>query len=127
MPNIVRNVNSPPLTDLLGLRVVERGPQTRVVQVTGEVDTYTAPELAAVLAAQMAAAQVVVVDLDAVRFLASAGMTVLFEASELAARLQRDLRLVCHCPTINRTLTVTGLRDRFTFADHVPGSRAAAL
>lgn len=99
--------------------MVEHGRDTRVVTVTGEIDPQTAPELAAVLTAQLAVAQIVVVDLDGVEFLASAELTVLFDASELAAEQHRDLRLVCHCPSINRTLRITGLRERFGFADNV--------
>src|SRR4051812_1355359 len=114
-------MRSSSLSDLVGLQVVEHGLDTRVVTVTGEVDTQTAPELAAVLTAQLAVAQVVVVDLDGVQFLASAGLTVLFEASELAAEQRRDLRLVCHCSSINRIFTITGLRGRFIFVDNWPG------
>ena len=108
------------LTDLIGLQVVEHGRDTRVVTVTGEVDMQTAPELAAVLTAQLTMVEAVVVDLDGVEFLGSAGLTVLFDASELAAEQNRDLRLVCHCPSINRTLRITGLRERFIFVDNVP-------
>ncbi len=103
----------------MDLRVATQG-DTRVVTVTGEVDTQTAPELAAVLTAQLADAQIVIADLDEVQFLASAGLTVLFEAGEIAAQQGRDLRLVCHSPVVNRTLTISGLRERFTFANSVP-------
>ncbi len=106
--------------DILGLQVAEHGPDARVVTVVGEIDALTAPELAAFLTAQLVLAQVVVVDLDGVRFLGSAGLSVLFEANELATREDRDLRLVCNSPTANWALDATGLRERFTFADSVP-------
>jgi hypothetical protein len=57
-------VNSGFPADILGLQVAEHGPDARVVTVTGEVDTVTAPQLAAVLTAQLAIAQLVVVNLD---------------------------------------------------------------
>ena len=79
----------------------------------------TAPELAACLIAQLAVVQVVVVNLDGVRFLASAGLTVLFEMNELAKQKGRDLRLVCNSQTVNWALDAVGLRERFTFADTV--------
>jgi anti-anti-sigma factor len=88
--------------------------------VTGEIDTLTAPALADVLRAQLSAAQIVVVDLDGVDFLGSAGLSALFEASQLATQEKRALRLVCHSRIANRALEVTKLRDRFTFADTVP-------
>ncbi len=104
----------------IGLEVTEHGPDARVVTVMGEVDALTAPELAAFLTAQLTVAQVVVVDLDGVRFLGSAGLSVLFEANELATREDRDLRLVCNSRTANLALEATGLREHFTFADNVP-------
>lgn len=104
----------------MDLQVSEAGPDVRVVTVTGEVDTLTAPELAACVTAQLAVAQVVVVNLDGVRFLASAGLTVLFQANELATEQDRDLRLVCNSRTANRALEATGLREHLPFADGLP-------
>jgi len=46
----------------------------------------------------------VVVDLDGVRFMGSAGLSVLFDANELATREDRDLRLVCNSRTANLAL-----------------------
>lgn len=106
--------------DMMGVEVVEYRPDARIVTVTGEVDVLTAPELAAFLTAQLAVSQLVVVNLDGVRLLASAGLSVLFEVSELAIQEDRDLRLVCHSRTVNLALEVTGLRERLPFADSVP-------
>ncbi|MFN2477791.1 MAG: STAS domain-containing protein [Pseudonocardiaceae bacterium] len=110
-------MNSAFPADTVDLRVAERGPDVRVVTVTGEVDTVTAPELAECLIAQLAVAQILVVNLDGVRFLASAGLTVLFEANELATQKGRDLRLVCNSWTANRALEATGLRKHLPFTD----------
>jgi anti-sigma B factor antagonist len=120
LPSIIQAVNSAFPADILGLQVAGHGPDARVVTVTGEVDTVTAPQLAAVLTAQLAIAQLVVVNLDGVQFLGSAGLQVLFEANELAAQQHRHLRLVCNSPTANLTLEGTGLRDYLTFANNVP-------
>lgn len=106
--------------DIIGLQVAAHGPDARVVTVRGEVDTLTAPRLASFLSTQLSAAKLVVVDLDGVEFLGSAGLSALFEANELAARERRALRLVCHSRIANRALEATELRDHFTFADTVP-------
>ncbi|MFY9805925.1 MAG: STAS domain-containing protein [Pseudonocardiaceae bacterium] len=108
------------MTDIVGLQVAEHGSDVRVVTVTGEVDALTAPELAHVLTAQLGVARLVVVDLDGVQFLASAGLRVLFEVDELATQQDRHLRLVCNSPAANLTLETTGLREHFSFADTVP-------
>ena len=105
--------------DILGIQVTQRGPQSRIVTVTGELDALTAPALATVLTETLAAAQVVVVNLDGVQYLASAGLRVLIEAHQLAAQHGSKLRLVCHCPGVNLVFDGSGLRDHFTFADSV--------
>ena len=84
---------------LVGLQVTDYGPEARVVTVTGEVDALTAPMLAACLSAQLAVAQVVVVDLDGLKFLASSGLRVLFEMNELAIEHDCRPRFVCNCPS----------------------------
>lgn len=118
--SIVRRVESAFPADVVDLQVDEHGSGARVVTVTGEVDTLTAPEVAACLTAQLADVQVLVVDLDGVRFLASAGLNMLVEANELATQDGRDLRLVCNSWIANRALEMTGLRKHLTFADTVP-------
>jgi anti-sigma B factor antagonist len=110
--------NFPP--DILELQVVEHGPDARVVTVVGEIDALTAPELAAFLTAQLTVAQIVVVDLDGVQFLASVGISVLFEANDLATREDRALRLVYNSQSVNLALESAGLREYFTVADSVP-------
>lgn len=109
----------PLCSNIVDLKVAECGPDACVVTVEGEVDALTAPELAAVVTAQLAAAALVVIDLDGVRFLGSAGLSVLVQANELATREDRHLRLVCHSRMVNRILDATGLRDQFNFADTV--------
>ncbi len=113
--SMVQGVNSA-YPDIVGLQVAEHGPDARVVTVTGEVDALTAHQLAAILTAQLEVARLVVVNLDGVQFLASAGLRVLFEANELAARQDRDLLLVCNSSAATRTLETAGLREHFTFA-----------
>jgi len=83
---ILRTVASDFSAEIMGLQVVEHGSDARVVTVTGEIDSLTVPELAAFVTAQLAEARLVVVDLDGVQFLGSAGLAVLFEADELASR-----------------------------------------
>lgn len=116
----MRGVSTNFPADMLDLQVAEYGPDARVVTVVGEIDAFTAPELAAFLTAQLAVAHVVVVDLDGVQFLASVGVSVLFEANELATREDRALRLVYNSQTPNLALEAPGLREYFTFANSVP-------
>ncbi|MGH3708498.1 MAG: STAS domain-containing protein [Pseudonocardiaceae bacterium] len=109
-------------SSILSLEVAEHGPDTRVVTVVGEIDAVNAPELAAFLTAQLVASTVVVVNLDGVRFMESAGLSALLEANELAGREDRVLRLVCNSQIANWALEVTGLREHLTFADSIPNA-----
>jgi anti-anti-sigma factor len=103
---------------LIGLQVTDYGPHARVVTVTGELDALTVPMLAACLSAQLAVAQVVVVDLDGLKFLSSAGLRVLFEMNELAIERDSHLRFVCNSPIAkpgtgnNRATSALDLRQR---------------
>jgi hypothetical protein len=63
-------------SDILSLEVTEYPFGARVVTVMGEIDGLTAPELNAVLTEQLVAGQFVVVNLDDVRFMGSAGLAV---------------------------------------------------
>jgi anti-anti-sigma factor len=113
------NVSSDFPSDI-GVRVTEHGLHARVVTVVGQIDTPTALELATSLIAQLTVARVVVVDLDGVMSLGSAGLSALVEGNELATQQDHALRLVCNSRTANWALAAAGLRDFFTFADSVP-------
>jgi anti-anti-sigma factor len=117
---MIRVVDSVFPADIVGLHVAEHSPDTRVIALTGDVDALTAPQLADCLTAQLTAAKVVVVNLDGVQFLASAGLRALFEANERATNQGCHLRLVSNSRTANLVLDTTGLREHFTFADTVP-------
>jgi anti-anti-sigma factor len=109
----------PLCSTIVDFDVVEYGPDTRVVTVGGEIDALTALELATFVAAQLAAAPLVVLDLDRVQFMGSAGLSALLKVNELAIGENRQLRLVCHSRMVNRAIEVTGLRERFSFAGTV--------
>jgi len=115
-------------SDLLDLQVTEHGPHARVVTVTGEIDALTAPKLGTTLTAQLAATSVLVIDLAKVRFLGSAGLSVLFAANELAIRENRHLWLVFHYRGIvSRALEVTDLSEQFNIAETVVGALINSL
>jgi anti-anti-sigma factor len=115
-------------SDLLDLQVTEHGPHARVVTVTGEIDALTAPKLGALLTTQLDATSVLVIDLARVRFIGSAGLSVLFAANELATRGNCHLWLVFHHRgMVNRALEVTGLSEQFNIAETVVGALINSL
>ncbi|HYZ35425.1 MAG TPA: anti-sigma factor antagonist [Pseudonocardiaceae bacterium] len=107
-------------SNILDLQVAKHGGDARVITVGGEINALTAPELAALVTAQVAAVPLVVVDLQRVRFIGFAGLSVLVEANEFATQEGHRLRLVCHhSEMVNRALDVAGLREQFNLSDTV--------
>jgi anti-sigma B factor antagonist len=100
----------------LGLDVTEHG-GVSVVEVRGEVDVSTAPQLRQALMELAAEGRCeVVVALDGVEFLDSTGLGVLVSGLKRFRTMGGDLILVCTRPRILRVLELTRL-DR-AFAVH---------
>ena len=104
------------------------GEDVTMLALRGELDALTAPQLVDAIDDALAQpATVLVIDLLALTFLASAGMTALMEASEHAGDLHKTLRVVAEGPTTRRPLTAMGLDQTFdiypTRADAMRGLR----
>ena len=89
-------------------------PGVVVATVSGEVDMLTAPNLRAVVTAELDDCKVLVLDLSGVGFLGSAGLAVLVEAAHEAERRQVELRLVANGRSVRRPLEITGLDEVLT-------------
>lgn len=92
---------------------VRAHPAATVVQVAGELDILTSPELdQAIVTAQADAPAVLVIDLTAVNFLSSSGLAVLTCVHERATRHGSRLRLVVASRATRLPIEICGL-DRF--------------
>jgi anti-sigma B factor antagonist len=81
-----------------------------VLQVSGAVDTITAPSLATQLdIALTCAPAVLIVDLTGVDFLSSAGMNLLVETHHLTARTNTTLRVAADGPATSRPMRSIGV------------------
>jgi anti-sigma B factor antagonist len=88
---------------------VEQTPEGPVLSAKGEIDTVTAPELQNhIEQAAPGAGAVLAVDLSAVTFLSSAGLSVLVQAHQRAVESGGELRIVTNASTA-RVFTLTGL------------------
>jgi anti-sigma B factor antagonist len=97
----------------LDIDIVERD-GTVVVMLEGEIDLRAAPEFEASLArAGTGHAKPIVVDLDRVSFMDSAGVHVLLQFSLTQGNGNR-LALTCGSPQVRRLLEVTGVRRYLT-------------
>ncbi|MDQ2790144.1 MAG: STAS domain-containing protein [Actinomycetota bacterium] len=100
---------------LLDLSVTYPVPGVCVVQVVGELDMLTAPQLTKCLVEELSASPPhLVLDMQAVPFIGSAGLYALFKASELAQARGSVLHLAgMDQRAVSRELTVAGLLPYF--------------
>ena len=87
-----------------------------VIEVGGEVDMLTSPQLRAVVLEQFepsAGTELVVLGMDKVTFLGTSGLAVLIEVREAAHAAGVELRLACTARRVLRPLTIAGLVPLF--------------
>lgn len=106
----------------LGVTLERPDPDSALVAIEGEIDTLTADALEQALDDLLAIpVDVLVVDLDAVTFLASSGLAVLIRAAGQTGG--RRLRLVTAARAVLRPLEITGSAQLFD----LHADRASAL
>jgi anti-sigma B factor antagonist len=107
------------LDDQITLSTTTPAPGQVVVEVGGEVDMLTSPQLRTTVLEQFEADGVerVVLVLDGVTFLGTSGLAVLIEVREAAQTAGVDLRLVCTARRVLRPLTIAGLVPLFSVHD----------
>jgi anti-sigma B factor antagonist len=111
--------------DLLTVDTVPGDGTVRIV-CAGEVDCSTAPALRRALDdAFTGRVRVVTVDLEAVTFLDSAGLSVLAVAHRTAVRAGARLRVLVGTRAVTRALQVTGLYDLLGVEQVTPGAGVA--
>jgi anti-sigma B factor antagonist len=93
-----------------------------VIQVGGEVDMLTSPQLRSAVLDQFgsdSSIELVVLDLDGVTFLGTSGLAVLIEVREAAHTAGVELRLACTARRVLRPLTIAGLIPLFDIHESV--------
>ncbi|WP_433293243.1 anti-sigma factor antagonist [Pseudonocardia sp. CA-142604] len=99
-----------------------------VIEVGGEVDMLTSPQLRSAVIEQFgteAGVELVVLALDGVSFLGTSGLAVLIEVREAAHAAGVELRLACTARRVLRPLTIAGLVPLFDIHDTVEQALAA--
>jgi anti-anti-sigma factor len=106
----------------LRLRTAWPAPHAVRISARGELDSVTAPDLAALLADRLwAKPERVEVDLSEVDFLGVAGVRVLLHAALQAGQTGTELLVVAGSnPVVRRALRVTGAGHRLTLRERQP-------
>ena len=99
---------------MIDLNVSMPADDVRVVHADGEIDMLTAPVLDSMISSQLSSRpRRLVLDLQEIGFMSSAGIASLMSARSQALRAGVDLRIVCANEPVLRPLTVTGLFGLF--------------
>jgi anti-sigma B factor antagonist len=93
---------------------VERGEAATLVALRGDLDLATAPKLRECLVQVIDQRARIVVDLEAVDFVDSAGLGILVAGLRRARARGGELELVCSNREVLRLLEITGLHREFT-------------
>jgi anti-sigma B factor antagonist len=103
-----------PCAEFLETSLSRPYPDTAVLTVQGEIDTLTAPAFTAATEELLTTSgEILVIDLTAVRFLASSGLAVLITAAHRAEDRGIKLRLVIASRAVRRPLEITGTAALF--------------
>ncbi|MQA83136.1 MAG: anti-sigma factor antagonist [Streptosporangiales bacterium] len=89
--------------------VTDEGVDCSVIEVGGEIDVYTAPQMRDAISDALQARPRVVVDTTRVTFMDSTGINVLFNAHKQATENGGWLRLVAREGTVLKVLRLCGL------------------
>jgi anti-anti-sigma factor len=109
----------------LSIDIAESGDVT-VVTVAGELDMATEPDFSRQVAARIQARpRAVVLDLNGLGFVGSAGLKALVEQQQGAEQQNVSLRLVLGGSPIERLLELTGLENTFAVYDTLDQARDA--
>jgi anti-sigma B factor antagonist len=102
-----------------------RGDDLVVVDISGEIDLLTTAALTEALrTALQRPTKVAILDLTRVRFLGSAGLSVLLSSAEAAKDNGVDLGLVAQDRVVLRPMEITGTSSAFTVFDSVDAADA---
>jgi anti-sigma B factor antagonist len=106
--------------DQITLSMNSPAPGQVVIEVGGEADMLTSPQLRSAVLDQLEpgkGVELVVLDLDGVTFLGTSGLAVLIEVREAAHAAGVELRLACTARRVLRPLTIAGLIPLFDIHD----------
>jgi anti-sigma B factor antagonist len=97
-----------------------------VVEVSGEIDVYTAPKLRETLLSLVdAGSYQLVIDMEGVEFLDSTGLGVLVGGLKRVRAHDGNIDIVCTQGRILRIFKITGLSNVFTIHDTIESALAA--
>lgn len=102
--------------EVLHIGLSEKG-GTRVLRLTGELDSYTTDRLSGIAKSWVSGAKKMVVNLDQLEYIDSSGLAALVGMWVRARDNDASLVISCHNPRIQRIMEITGLLNLFNFEE----------
>ena len=87
---------------------VKKNPEETIIEITGRLDTMTAPMLDKTINEDIGDAKNLVLDLKALQYISSAGLRVLLAAQK---KMQGTLKLTNVCDLVMEVFEMTGFAD----------------
>ncbi|GAA0896686.1 STAS domain-containing protein [Virgisporangium ochraceum] len=96
--------------------VVDRQPEHTVLRVTGDLDLETAPRLLAGVEPHLVASdESLIIDLSALSFIDSSGLSALIRINQRVAATGRRLTIIAPAPQVAKAFEITGLDQILPF------------
>jgi len=112
MTDVMRNRSDPSGMDILTAHIGEQDGVV-VVSIAGELDMLTVQKVTPLLDDAITRGKPVIVDMSALSFFSSSGLSLLARLDEQRRQERADVRLVADQRVVVRPLHLTGLHDLF--------------
>ena len=98
----------------MSLQIQKTAGSTTTLALSGRLDTTTAPELEAALADVSSGAKELVLDMNELAYISSAGLRVILKAQKLMLGVGGTMKLIHVSETVQEVFDITGFSDFLT-------------
>ena len=97
----------------MSLKIEKKNTETKTLALIGRLDTVTAPELEAEISAILSTAESLVLDMEKLEYISSAGLRVILKTQK-ALKQKAGLKLIHVSDEVREVFEITGFSDFLT-------------
>ena len=98
---------------IMSLKIEKKNTETKTLALIGRLDTVTAPELEAEISAILPTAESLVLDMEKLEYISSAGLRVILKTKKALAQ-KAGLKLINVSDDVREVFEITGFSDFLT-------------
>lgn len=98
---------------IMSLKIEKKNTETKTLALIGRLDTVTAPELEAEISAILPTAESLVLDMEKLEYISSAGLRVILKTQKALAQ-KAGLKLIHVSDEVREVFEITGFSDFLT-------------